>query len=304
MSFFKDFKEDFAQAMNELMPDSNEMYDEDEEMEEELSVKETKKENVTANRKVSAGKEKRVKGDEAKVRTSARPKKQVPLKKKVKEEKQDIDDFDIAPEDLSDQIDDLLDNELYGDEEKVQMLIDDNMEVNTMDMSVDELLSQISEKQNTLVSKESVKPVKSAPIQQEVQQEYVKPEKDMGLEALLDSIANKSHGNDHVQEMQDSDAVSVTNETETLKPLEKPEEDEKTESVVKVEKTEAEEMGVVEKAAEPEEAEVEKMEEPEEVEAVLETEEPEKAELVLETEEAEETETVEETEESEEKEND
>lgn len=33
--FFKDFKEDFAQAMNELMPDSNEMYDEDEQIEEE-----------------------------------------------------------------------------------------------------------------------------------------------------------------------------------------------------------------------------------------------------------------------------
>ena len=34
MSFFKDFKADFTQAMNELMPDSNEMYDTDDLLEE------------------------------------------------------------------------------------------------------------------------------------------------------------------------------------------------------------------------------------------------------------------------------
>ena len=42
MSFFKDFKEDFTQAMNELMPDGNEMYDEDEIMEEALEEPEEK----------------------------------------------------------------------------------------------------------------------------------------------------------------------------------------------------------------------------------------------------------------------
>ena len=36
MSFFKDFKADFTQAMNELMPDGNEMYEDDTELEDEV----------------------------------------------------------------------------------------------------------------------------------------------------------------------------------------------------------------------------------------------------------------------------
>ena len=36
MSFFKDFKADFTQAMNELMPDGNEMYEDDTESEDEV----------------------------------------------------------------------------------------------------------------------------------------------------------------------------------------------------------------------------------------------------------------------------
>ena len=54
---------------------------------------------------------------------------------------------DIAPEDMLDQIDDLLDSELYSDAKTPELLLDDEMEVNTMDMSVDDLLSQLSEKQ-------------------------------------------------------------------------------------------------------------------------------------------------------------
>ena len=38
MSFFKDFKADFTQAMNELMPDSNEMYDTDDLLEEKADL--------------------------------------------------------------------------------------------------------------------------------------------------------------------------------------------------------------------------------------------------------------------------
>ena len=48
-----------------------------------------------------------------------------------------VEDMDIAPEDMSDQIDDLLNHELYEDdsaEENPQSLIKDDMEVNTMDM--------------------------------------------------------------------------------------------------------------------------------------------------------------------------
>lgn len=180
MSFFKDFKEDFAQAMNELMPESNEMYDEDEEIEEAVS-KESKRERSTDGRKSFATKEKRAKS-ETKIqdRTSARPKKFVSLKKKVTEEKNDIDDLDIAPEDLSDQIDVLLDSELYGDEEQVQMPVEDHAEVDMMDIS---------------------------------QPNRVMAEKDMGLEALLDSIANKNHVNGQNQEVQSFNIVSEGNET-------------------------------------------------------------------------------------------
>ena len=121
MSFFKDFKADFTQAMNELMPDGNEMYEDDTESEDEV-VETPKKEKPKKTKKtVSKSKE-----TEQKVSAS-----------------QDSEDVDIAPEDMSDQIDDLLNHELYEDnstEDDVQNLIKDDMEVNTMDMSVEELL--------------------------------------------------------------------------------------------------------------------------------------------------------------------
>lgn len=44
MSFFKDFKDDFTQAMNELMPDGNEMFEEDDVIEENLQTNHEKNE--------------------------------------------------------------------------------------------------------------------------------------------------------------------------------------------------------------------------------------------------------------------
>ena len=142
MSFFKDFKSDFTQAMNELMPDSNEMYDEEELAADEIksggktekSSKKPKDEKVLKNTKAFKGK-----------KTS---KNKNEIEETVSEEDQQViiqDEEEIAPEDLSDQIDDLLDQELYG-EEAVPVLSDD-MEVNTMDMSVEDLLNQLSVEQ-------------------------------------------------------------------------------------------------------------------------------------------------------------
>ncbi len=115
MSFFKDFKADFTQAMNELMPDGNEVYDDDVmEEPEDTPTPPKKKEN----------------------------KKLKPSKAAKKKEKK-IDDLDLAPEDMSDQIDDLLENELYGDASSALDMIQDDVDVNTMDMSVEELLQQL-----------------------------------------------------------------------------------------------------------------------------------------------------------------
>lgn len=147
MSFFKDFKADFSQAMNELMPDSNEMYDEDEIIEE--PVAEVKKPKKKEEKKPVEDSTKKVAKDKNPAKAK-RPKKEVPLKTKVEQQTTDTDDLDIAPEDLSDQIDDLLNVELYGETKEKELLLDDDMEVNTLDMSVEELLSQISEKQENL----------------------------------------------------------------------------------------------------------------------------------------------------------
>lgn len=126
MSFFKGFKDDMSQAVNELMPDSNEMFDDEDAMAELLESKSEKK-----------AREKKKREEAKKEKRGRRGKRGV---KGAQE-----DDLDIAPEDRLDQIDDLLENELYSSTtEDAQMLLDDDMEVNTMDMSVGDLLSQLS----------------------------------------------------------------------------------------------------------------------------------------------------------------
>jgi len=119
MSFFKDFKEDFKEAMNELMPEGNEMFDgldDDDELdtlEDEITIpKKTKK----TNRKTK------------KQTTRNTPTIPVFGKSESKKSSNDIEELldlgdetdvsleDIAPEDMLDQIDDVLNQELYGDE--------------------------------------------------------------------------------------------------------------------------------------------------------------------------------------------
>lgn len=218
MSFFKDFKDDFAQAMNELMPESNEMYDEDEDIKKGSVSREFKRKNVTNDKKNSATKEKRMK-EEKKTQNRTSTKKRIALKKKGTEEKNGIDDLDIAPEDLSDQIDDLLDYELYGDEERIQMFIDDNMEVDTMNIP---------------------------------QSKDVKHEKDMGLEALLDSIASKSYMNEEKQEEITSYVkMDETEALETFADVEKNEDEE-----FPVESNETKELETVMETVEHEEMEI------------------------------------------------
>lgn len=119
MSFFKDFKSDINQAMNELMPDGNEVFEE-----EVPKTKKKKSMNPLSKNLNNAGSKKNNIPDS------------------------NLPEFDdIAPEDMLDQINDLLDNELYNDGKNSDLLLDDDLEVNTMDMSVDDLLSQLSEKQ-------------------------------------------------------------------------------------------------------------------------------------------------------------
>lgn len=247
MSFFKDFKEDFTQAMNELMPDGNEMYDEDEIMEEE-SVEEPEEKTAIKSvpvREKAPAREKAVKEkkparvkkeqvEELKEETEnrkvrmTRPPKEIPLKTKVMAEEPEEEAFDIAPEDMLEQIDDLLDRELYSDDAEPAALLNDDTEVNTMDMSVEELLSQLSEKKVTtkeelsiddlLGQLDSAAPVyhnedivpelseeedsdivrqeeNSVIMEEESEQSSYTGQADMGLEELLDSIAAKSNVN-------------------------------------------------------------------------------------------------------------
>ena len=307
MSFFKDFKEDFAQAMNELMPESNEMYDENEEIEEDSSEKESKKDSGADDKKKAPAQkkepQKKKEGNEALVRTPSRPKKQVPLKQKVTEKSDDMNDLDIAPEDLTDQIDDMLEQELYGDDSdnnNPQILLNDDMEVNTMDMSVDELLSQITEKQERISEPLAVEETETIPepvVKEDKTVETAEPfsEKDMGLEALLDSIAskssvkNKAQKEEAVQEQINTDVLKELQEsieklarTEEMKnAAEQEETEESTEAVVEeinepdesVEET-AQKEQVTEEMIEPE-AVIEERDEPEEI--IDEEDEPEEA---------------------------
>ena len=190
MSFFKDFKADFTQAMNELMPDGNEMYEDDTELEDEVVATPKKEEKKPKKAKKTVSKSKET---EQKVSAS-----------------QDSDDVDIAPEDMSDQIDDLLNHELYEDnsaEDDAQNLIKDDMEVNTMDMSVEELLNQLSvqQKENKVTEAPKVAEKQEpeelsvddllSQLEQSIPEEK-KPESthvaDPGLEELLNRIGAKN----------------------------------------------------------------------------------------------------------------
>ena len=190
MSFFKDFKADFTQAMNELMPDGNEMYEDDTELEDEVVATPKKEEKKPKKAKKTVSKSKET---EQKVSAS-----------------QDSDDVDIAPEDMSDQIDDLLNHELYEDnsaEDDAQNLIKDDMEVNTMDMSVEELLNQLSVQQKENKVTEAAKVAEKqepeelsvddllSQLEQSIPEEK-KPESthvaDPGLEELLNRIGAKN----------------------------------------------------------------------------------------------------------------
>lgn len=212
MSFFKDFKEDFTQAMNELMPDGNEMYEEDEILEEALKEPEEKtvvknvpvkekapaKEKSVKEKTVKEKKTVRVKKEDKesekeetenrKVRMS-RPPKEIPLKTRVTEAEHEEDELDIAPEDMSEQIDDLLDRELYSDEAEPAALLDDDTEVNTMDMSVEELLNQLSEKKGT--AKEEAIPEASATASWEdepEEEETIEESKELSIDDLLSQL--------------------------------------------------------------------------------------------------------------------
>ena len=143
MSFFKDFKSDITQAMNELMPDGNEVFEDD------TTPQESKKKSVNtiSNKKLSD----------------------------IDIPDTDIDDLDdIAPEDMLDQIDELLNNELYSDGDSTDIMLDNDINKKTMDISVDDLLSQLSAKQ----SKKSDQPIKAA------------FDDDESLDDLLNSIAD------------------------------------------------------------------------------------------------------------------
>lgn len=280
MSFFKDFKADFSQAMNELMPDSNEMYDEDEVVEEENTKKKDKaaaKAEKQAKRAAKSKKAEEQEDREDRKVKAVRPPKEVPLKSKVVEEESSEDDLGIAPEDMSDQIDELLDNELYSDENDPSTLLQDDMEVNTMDMSVAEMLNQLSEKQEeTLGEQLSVDDLLSqlgqpTPMEEEseaVQETSAPVEEtntsvggmDMGLEELLASISAK-----HTTPVTEPEKEAI--EEEALEELvEEPEEEEALEELVE----EPEEEEAPEYVEEPEEEEVleELVEEPEEEELI------------------------------------
>lgn len=171
MSFFKDFKSDISQAMNELMPDGNEVFED-----ETPKAKKKSMNPLSKNLNTDLG-----------------------LDDKTLEDVNLADLDDIAPEDMLDKIDDLLDSELYSDDKAPELLLDDDMEVNTMDMSVDDLLSQLSEKQAQNItdgaydgaSVEEHEPV-------EDREEIVNDE--LNADVLSDIIADENQEVDNTQE--------------------------------------------------------------------------------------------------------
>lgn len=157
MSFLKGFKEDFSRAMNELMPESNEMYDD---------VKST---DVVQNKGNGKSKKNKKKQTDTKTKQEA---------------------IDIAAEDLPGQIDDLIDDELYGEEKKVQALLKDDMEENTTE-SVQDLFEQVTSNDAAEAKEDDIQ------------------NKDMGLETLLDSF---SEGNANTQQENEKGDYNMTGE--------------------------------------------------------------------------------------------
>ncbi|MGN0438131.1 MAG: polymer-forming cytoskeletal protein [Lachnospiraceae bacterium] len=168
MSFFKDFKADFTQAMNELMPDSNEVYDEDfvDDIVEEEPVADRKETKPVADRKETKQKAKNKIGFKKKNKPESSKQKE-DLFQDVLDEIDQIQnetsentlqqdhtaaqEFDIAPEDMSLQIDAMLDNELYGDDLYEAGMIQDDVDVNTLDMSVEELLQSLDVQDSEMI---------------------------------------------------------------------------------------------------------------------------------------------------------
>lgn len=179
MGFFKGLKDDMSEAVEELTPDNNEMFDENDAFDELLGTKNDKKSKTKGSRK------------DKRSRKSRRGAKET-----------GDQDTEIAPEDMTEHIDDLLDNELYGKGEQ-EMLLDDDMEVNTMDdMTVGDLLSQLSEKKDAGDSGE-----------------------DVGLDALLDSITERidrenAEAAGNMEQAQEQTEPPVQESDEGLKPVE------------------------------------------------------------------------------------
>lgn len=173
MSFFKDFKADVTQAMNELMPDGNEVLEDD----------------SSEKRKPKKARSKKTVKRETSIEE---------LLENVEFSDSDVKDFqDIAPEDMADQIDDMLDQELYQDSNQAELLLDDDLEVNTMDMSVNDLLSQLSAKQD----------------KNETTDEGSEHNKDdESLEALLDSISDGDFDGASAEPLEVEERESVEND--------------------------------------------------------------------------------------------
>lgn len=289
MSFFKDFKADFTQAMNELMPDSNEVYDED--LVEEPSSNEEVVEDDIQELLDSITSPKSDKASKTKAKKEKTPR----FKKKAKEEKisedipvmdesslevvdsnstveevnipveqasvtqndifsqnqedntdldellnslntpiipeeqsdNNIDNLEIAPEDMLDQVDAMLENELYGTPEQATPVIQDDIDVNTMDMSVEDLLKQlennVAEEQNDL--NESIQSmlndtdeVSNEAITETVESSNVSEENsEMSIEELLQSLEEEVAVGDTpetVPEMVVEDSLEPTEEVE------------------------------------------------------------------------------------------
>ncbi len=319
MSFFKDFKADFTQAMNELMPDGNEVYDEVDELLDEAERETSVEEKVPKGKKEKIKKEKK----SPKIKQSnAKDKERLTASEDAgsvlrDEAVESMEDADIAPEDMLDQIDDLLDNELYGDNPLEAGLLNDDTEVNTMDMSLEDLLKQlgsgsVQSDSDSSGEEEPVYPETSPlpeqqPEEDQADEEYpvneagTAPQEDKDLDDFIDDLLmdlDKSSVHEEVAETDEPETM-VENDINRVEPeneepvMEKSiadlfqqiaEEEPEAEEVEELEE-EPEDVEVEELEEEPEDVEVEELEEEPEAEEVEELEEEPEEVLVEEIEE-------------------
>lgn len=219
MSFFKDFKDDFSQAMNELIPDNNEVYEDTLDDLEELEqlAKDSTSSKTTSRKKESANKK------EKSPRNNRSKERQTPKTKVTKEKKNSsIDDDDIAPEDMLDQIDDILEKELYGEDAQ---LLPDDLEVNTMDMSVQDLLEQLSEKNDVI--EEAIKEANEVDVLEDISseaellKEAAAVEQSMVADPLLEELMKEfeqqnAAKSDTKEEMESSQNATISDSEETV----------------------------------------------------------------------------------------